>query len=134
MERTRVAITDLGAEVPLLTVQGRAQGEVGDVLRFVTESPLDTSIGNYLRDARGVGAVALDLDLALPLAPQPERISGVLHFTDSTLSFGGDAIELTRVNGAEPAQETGRLRLCVAAQRTLARSLDLLGVTAPQEM
>ena len=39
-----------------------------------------------------------------------------------------------QVVGAEPELETQRLRLCVAAQRTLARSLDLLGVTAPQEM
>lgn len=33
-----------------------------------------------------------------------------------------------------PALESSRLALCVAAQRTIARSLDLLGVSAPQEM
>jgi arginyl-tRNA synthetase len=31
-------------------------------------------------------------------------------------------------------EEAGRLALAVASQRTLARSLDLLGITAPQEM
>ncbi len=38
------------------------------------------------------------------------------------------------VIGAEPATEAFRLRLCVAAQATLARALDLLGVGAPEEM
>jgi arginyl-tRNA synthetase len=40
-----------------------------------------------------------------------------------------------RVVGAEPeAVESCRLALSVAAQRTIARALDLLGVTAPDEM
>jgi arginyl-tRNA synthetase len=40
-----------------------------------------------------------------------------------------------RVVGAEPeAVESFRLALSVAAQRTIARALDLLGVTAPDEM
>jgi arginyl-tRNA synthetase len=40
-----------------------------------------------------------------------------------------------QVVGAEPeALEDWRLRLCVVTQRTIARALDLLGVTAPQEM
>jgi arginyl-tRNA synthetase len=37
--------------------------------------------------------------------------------------------------GAEPAElETFRLRLSVVSKRTIARSLDLLGVSAPEEM
>ena len=40
-----------------------------------------------------------------------------------------------RVVGAEPeAVESFRIALSVAAQRTIARSLDLLGVSAPQSM
>jgi arginyl-tRNA synthetase len=40
-----------------------------------------------------------------------------------------------RVVGAEPESvESFRLALSVAAQRTIARALDLLGVTAPEEM
>jgi arginyl-tRNA synthetase len=40
-----------------------------------------------------------------------------------------------RVVGAEPeAVESFRIVLCVASRRTIARSLDLLGVTAPDEM
>ena len=40
-----------------------------------------------------------------------------------------------RVVGAEPRQlESFRLGLCVAARRTIARALDLLGVSAPESM
>lgn len=40
-----------------------------------------------------------------------------------------------RVVGAQPQSvESTRIGLCVAVQRALARSLDLLGVSAPQEM
>jgi arginyl-tRNA synthetase len=40
-----------------------------------------------------------------------------------------------RVVGAEPAElESFRLALCVVAKRTIARSLDLLGVSAPESM
>jgi arginyl-tRNA synthetase len=40
-----------------------------------------------------------------------------------------------RVLGVEPsAVESRRIALCVAAQRTIARSLDLLGVSAPSQM
>jgi arginyl-tRNA synthetase len=39
-----------------------------------------------------------------------------------------------RVVGAEPATEAARLSVCLAAQRTIARTLDLLGVGAPEQM
>ena len=39
-----------------------------------------------------------------------------------------------QVVGAEPSVEDFRLRLCVATKSTIARALDLLGVSAPEEM
>jgi arginyl-tRNA synthetase len=40
-----------------------------------------------------------------------------------------------KVVGAEPRQlESFRLGLCVATRRTIARALDLLGVSAPESM
>jgi arginyl-tRNA synthetase len=40
-----------------------------------------------------------------------------------------------QVVGSEPeAVEDLRLRLCVATQRTIARALGLLGVSAPESM
>ena len=39
-----------------------------------------------------------------------------------------------RVVGADPATESARLALCLATGRTIARTLDLLGVSAPERM
>jgi arginyl-tRNA synthetase len=39
-----------------------------------------------------------------------------------------------RVVGAEAATEAARLGLCVATMRTIATTLDLLGVSAPERM
>jgi arginyl-tRNA synthetase len=62
----------------------------------------------------------------------PHRIASyALELAQQFTAFYRDC----RVLGAEsPALESQRLALCVAAQRTIARSLDLLGVHAPTEM
>jgi arginyl-tRNA synthetase len=62
----------------------------------------------------------------------PHRIAAyALELAQTFTAFYRDCL----VVGAEPRErEDVRLRLCHVAQRTLARSLDLLGVTAPQEM
>ena len=62
----------------------------------------------------------------------PHRIAAyALELAQVFTAFYRDCL----VVGAEPeALETWRLRLSVAAQRTIARALDLLGVEAPAEM
>jgi arginyl-tRNA synthetase len=62
----------------------------------------------------------------------PHRVAAyALELAQGFTAFYRDC----RVVGAEPqALESFRIALCVAALRTIARSLDLLGVTAPQEM
>ena len=62
----------------------------------------------------------------------PHRIDAyALELAQEFTAFYRDC----RVVGAEPAElESFRLALSVAAQRTIARSLELLGVTAPEHM
>jgi arginyl-tRNA synthetase len=62
----------------------------------------------------------------------PHRIAAyALELAQDFTAFYRDC----RVVGAEPAAvESLRLALCVASQRTIARCLDLLGVSAPREM
>ena len=62
----------------------------------------------------------------------PHRIAAyALELAQGFTAFYRDC----RVLGAEPAAaESERLALCVASRRTIARSLDMLGVSAPQEM
>jgi arginyl-tRNA synthetase len=62
----------------------------------------------------------------------PHRIAAyALELAQQFTAFYRDC----RVLGAESStQESRRLALCVASQRTIARALDLLGVDAPAEM
>jgi arginyl-tRNA synthetase len=62
----------------------------------------------------------------------PHRIAAyALELAQSFTAFYRDC----HVVGAEPeAVESLRIALCVASQRTIARCLDLLGVSAPEEM
>jgi len=62
----------------------------------------------------------------------PHRVAAyALELAQSFTAFYRDC----HVVGAEPELvESLRIALCVASMRTIARSLDLLGVSAPQEM
>jgi len=62
----------------------------------------------------------------------PHRVSAyALELAQVFTAFYRDC----QVVGSEPeAVEDLRLRLCVATQRTIARALDLLGVSAPHQM
>jgi arginyl-tRNA synthetase len=62
----------------------------------------------------------------------PHRVAAyALELAQDFTAFYRDC----RVVGAEPAEvERFRIALCVATRRTIARSLDLLGVSAPDEM
>ncbi|MCW3067936.1 MAG: arginyl-tRNA synthetase, partial [Solirubrobacterales bacterium] len=62
----------------------------------------------------------------------PHRITAyALELAQAFTAFYRDC----RVVGAEPeAVESFRIALCLASKRTIARSLDLLGVSAPEEM
>ena len=62
----------------------------------------------------------------------PHRIAAyALELAQAFTAFYRDC----HVVGAEPAAvESFRIGLCVAAQRVIARSLDLLGVAAPESM
>jgi arginyl-tRNA synthetase len=55
----------------------------------------------------------------------------VLELAQAFTAFYRDC----RVVGAEPESvESVRITLCVASKRTIARCLDLLGVSAPEQM
>jgi arginyl-tRNA synthetase len=77
----------------------------------------------------------LDFPVELEAATErraPHRVAAyALELAQGFTAFYRDC----RVVGAEPAQvESRRIVLCVASRRTIARCLDLLGVSAPQEM
>ncbi len=76
----------------------------------------------------------VDLPEELSLATErraPHRLAAYASATAADFhAFYRDC----RVVGAEPATERARLALCLAAKRAIARTLGLLGVSAPERM
>jgi arginyl-tRNA synthetase len=84
---------------------------------------------------RALIKLLLDFPVELQSAAErraPHRLAAyALELAQCFTAFYRDC----RVVGAEPATvESRRIALCVASRRTIARALDLLGVSAPQEM
>ena len=128
------------AENPVYYVQ-YAHARISSVLRKAGEE----------RVARAVAATGADVELH---PSERALVKKLLAFPDEVGEaaerraphrIAAYALELAQVFtafyrdcqviGAEPeAVEDWRLRLCVVTRRTIARALDLLGVTAPDEM
>jgi arginyl-tRNA synthetase len=118
-ERVRAALTD---------VTGESSRSAGDEMPTVALTPLDPAeralIKQLLAFPEEVGEAAA--------RRAPHRIAAyALELAQSFTAFYRDC----HVLGAEPeAVESVRIALCVASRRTIARCLDLLGVSAPQAM
>jgi uncharacterized protein (TIGR02099 family) len=105
--RADVEIPDLREKPAILRVDGHAQGETLDALRYLRETPLAERFGALARDADATGSSTLDLKLSIPLDGSPARIDGDLYFTDSTLMLVDDTIDITQINGHLNFTETG---------------------------
>jgi uncharacterized protein (TIGR02099 family) len=103
----RVAIPDLTAAPVVLTVKGAAQGPVADAVRYATESPLHAKFGAYLDDLDAGGQSRLQLNLNLPLAKRPAKITGALRISEGSLLFRDAKIDLTHINGILNFTERG---------------------------
>ncbi len=106
--RAKVAIADLAARVPLLTVDGEASGPTADALNHVLQSPLRETAGHYLDGMSAQGQSRLKLAVRLPLAEHaPARVNGSLSFDDSSLNLRDSAVELTGIRGELGFTESG---------------------------
>jgi arginyl-tRNA synthetase len=99
------------------------------------EGQLETATHELHPSERALIKLLLDFPGELTTASArraPHRIAAyALALAQGFTAFYRDC----RVVGAEPGGvEPQRIALCVASRRTIARSLDLLGVSSPQEM
>lgn len=71
-----------------LQVAGVARGALGDMLRYVNESPLGQGPGEFLGAVQAEGDASLELLLTLPLAQHmPAQVHGRLHFDNNRLAL-----------------------------------------------
>jgi arginyl-tRNA synthetase len=138
------------SENPVYYVQ-YAHARIASLLAKAGQRRVDAALVEAANDAGLDGGVAADaplhaseralieqlLDFPVELATASERraphrvAAYALALAQGFTAFYRDC----RVVGAEPrAVESRRLALCVASRRTIARALDLLGVSAPSAM
>jgi arginyl-tRNA synthetase len=141
------------AENPVYYVQ-YAHARICSVLAKAGSGPVETAVEQAMLPAAGAETASAD-GAGQPLHPSERALIKLLLDFPGELATASKrraphrlaayALELAqgftafyrdcRVVGAEPAAlESQRIALCVASRRTIARSLDLLGVGAPQEM
>ena len=122
-----VAIDDLRAEVPVLRVEGRAEGTSTDAVRFLAGSPLRTRFEPAIDTFAIRGGCAVDLRLKLPLKGRNRTaaVEGEIVLDDNRIdvpglnrgpeavtgriAFGGGAVESRRITATwfgEPLHAT----------------------------
>ncbi|MDE2089252.1 MAG: hypothetical protein KGJ12_04460, partial [Gammaproteobacteria bacterium] len=114
IKRVHAAIPDL--QHPVLSVQGTADGPVQNMLQFLRESPLASHYSDFLRDVTATGNGALNLDMRIPLSPEPNRIKGAVQFSDNALTLKRWGVDFTDLDGMLDFNESG-----VSAQSLSAR-------------
>jgi arginyl-tRNA synthetase len=138
--------TSESAENPVYYVQ-YAHARIAAVLRKAGEERVDAALAALASGDGGPGAIELhpsERALIQKLLAWPQEAvdaaerravhriaSYALELAQAFTAFYRDC----QVVGAQPEElESFRIGLAVAAQRTIARALDLLGVSAPDEM
>lgn len=97
-----------------LGVRGHVDADLGQVLQLVNASPLARITRGALRDWRGSGETAVDLDLDLPLGKPIEaasaRIGVHAAITGGTLQLGSLGLDLAQIAGPLDYSLRGGLR------------------------
>jgi arginyl-tRNA synthetase len=124
-----------GAEHVEQAVEQVSSGADGDRASGTGGGAADGSEHELHASERALIKLLLDFPGELSTASArraPHRIAAyALELAQGFTAFYRDC----RVVGAEPASaESQRIALCIASRQTIARCLDLLGVSAPQEM
>lgn len=89
ISQVKVSIPDLAANKPQLLIDGKAGGNLQNMLQYTRKSPVDGWLGGLTGSARASGDARLDLGLMIPLSgPDPVQVKGNVH-------FNGNRVELT---------------------------------------
>lgn len=108
----RALIPDIFMHGPQLTIRGKVRGPTSDVLRLLKESPLNKRLGTYLASLSATGQSLLNLDMLIPISPEPNRVQGTLELRDSALRIAqnqAQPIELSALSGTINFSEEARV-------------------------
>ena len=91
----------------LLNIQGDINGDAGDMLRFLQDSPLKNMIGEGVDRMSAQGNTHLDLDFSLPIEkPEGVTLQGKLNLSDVSLGIPDWALQFNHIQGPIKFSET----------------------------
>ena len=119
-------IPDLSMQQHVL-VDGMAEGQTSNFLRFVHASPVREATQGFLDNLHATGAGNLELHLDIPIEDTDKtKLKGRYRFADNRLDFGGGVPLLKQAKGRVDFSETA-LRISEATARSLGGSVKLSG-------
>ncbi|QEL55536.1 YhdP family protein [Chromobacterium paludis] len=88
LREVTASIDELGADAPVLKIDGRVQDALQRMLVFVEKSPVDGWLDGFTRQIQAEGEAGLKLQLSVPLAGEAStRVRGDLEFKRNALQF-----------------------------------------------
>lgn len=88
LNNVRAVIPQLGAHESMLDIDGSANGQLQDFLRYVAASPVLEWIGHFTEDTKAGGSARLGLKLHLPLANLHEtKVQGALQLQGNDITL-----------------------------------------------
>ena len=113
---TKVAIDNIAAEVPRLTLDGEASGPSAEFLQFVATSPLARGAGSALAGVQATGNGRLKLRFELPLGqPDKTTVAGEYTLAGNQLRMAG-VPALSAIDGRIRFGDTGVSATDVSAE------------------
>jgi uncharacterized protein (TIGR02099 family) len=108
LARVHVEIPNLLGESQVLNVNGEAEGQTADFLRFIDATPVQGMIHNFTEGWQAQGAGRLALKLAIPLADTGKsKVSGSYQFTANTVTLSTELPAVEQATGRVDFTDSG---------------------------
>lgn len=109
LQNMNVEIKDFLAKDRAVTITGKAHGTGSNGVRYVLETPLNKNLGGFFSSLEIDKTIDLFLDIRVPLNHLEQRLSvnGGVEFSDNTLVYGGDSVDITHLHGLVGFSEDG---------------------------
>ena len=108
LSEVTAVIENLASRNNHVTVTGQVDGALHNGLRYLTESPLNRSVGRYVSDLTATGVSHLQLDLDIPFNNGRQvQVDGVLELPGNQLDFSNTRLSLGDAKGTLKFDQIG---------------------------
>ncbi|VAW88779.1 hypothetical protein MNBD_GAMMA16-1061 [hydrothermal vent metagenome] len=118
LRNVNVEIKDFLAQDRAVTIVGEAHGLSSDGIRYILESPLNETLGDFFSSIEVDKKIDVSLDIQVPLNDLDEsvRINGGVEFEGNTLVYGEGSVDVTNLHGLVGFSEDGIIAHALTAR------------------